>query len=115
MDLLLTEDWDLLVDRDGNIGVTGTYGYSRAQTVANEIKLFLGEGWYDRSQGTPHFAKVLGINTNLGLVRNILLDRANGVDGIRHADIDLYVDEDRVLHGDIYLKSQDGEVLRVEY
>lgn len=114
MDLLLTEDWDLLLDINGNIAVCEA-PYSIAQQAANEIKLFEGEGWYDQSQGTPHFTKTLGVNSNLGLIRNILLDRVNGVDNVMRSDIDMYIDEQRTLHGNIYITSKNGEMINVIY
>lgn len=106
MDLLLTEDWDLLVDKGGNIATTKD-SYAIAQEVANEIKLEEGEGWYDQTQGTPYFAKILGVNPNWGLIKNVLLDRAENVDGVVRADMDLYVDHQRALHGNIYLVSNE--------
>lgn len=128
MDLLLTTDedvetagpnskvkaWDLKVDVNGNIAVCEE-PYSIAQQAATEIKLFEGEGWYDRSQGTPHFAKILGINSNLGLIRNILLNRVNGVDNVMRSDIDMYVDSERILHGNIFITSTSGETVNVVY
>ncbi|CAI3955024.1 unnamed protein product [Commensalibacter communis] len=114
MDLLLTEDWDLTLDLNGNIAVCEA-PYSIAQQAANEIKLFEGEGWYDRSQGTPHFAKTLGVNSNLGLIRNVLLDRVNGVDDVFRSDIDMYIDSSRVLHGNIFITSKSGEMINVVY
>ena len=116
MELLLTEDWDLLVDRNGNIATVND-GFAIAQQVANEIKLEEGEGWYDVNQGTPYFAKILGVNPNWGLIKNILLDRAENVDGVIRADMDLYVDKQRALHGNIYLiiDTKSGEQLNVVY
>lgn len=125
MDLLLTTDedlqvdpkaklWDLKVDVNGNIAICEA-PYSIAQQAANEIKLFEGEGWYDRSQGTPHFAQILGINSNLGLIRNILLGRVNGVDNVMRCDIDMYIDSSRALHGNIFITSNSGETINVVY
>ncbi|CAI3953226.1 unnamed protein product [Commensalibacter communis] len=114
MDLLLTEDWDLMADVNGNIAVC-VEPYSIAQQVANEIKLFEGEGWYDQSQGTPYFAQILGVNSNLGLIRNLLLARVNRVDQVMHSDIDMYVDNQRVLHGNIFITSTSGETINVVY
>ena len=116
MELLLTEDWDLLVDRNGNIATVND-GFAIAQQVANEIKLEEGEGWYDVNQGTPYFAKILGVNPNWGLIKNILLDRAENVDGVIRADMDLYVDKQRSLHGNIYLiiDTKSGEQLNVVF
>lgn len=131
MDLLLTTDddvevamaadpktevkaWDLKLDINGNIAVCEE-PYSIAQQAATEIKLFEGEGWYDRSQGTPYFAKILGINSNLGLIRNTLLGRVNEVDNVMRSDIDMYIDSSRVLHGNIFITTQSGETVNVVY
>ncbi|CAI3941463.1 unnamed protein product [Commensalibacter communis] len=116
MDLLLTEDWDLLDDGNGSIALTPSQEYSVAQTVATEIKLFEGEGWYDQSQGTPHFALILGVNPNYPLIRQVLLWRATGVDGVRNADMDMYIDQNRTLRGDIFVTTGlKGNIYRVQY
>lgn len=128
MDLLLTTDddvtaegsdftvkvWDLKLDINGNIAVCEE-PYSIAQQAANEIKLFEGEGWYDRSQGEAYFTKVLGTNSNLGLIRNILLDRVNRVDNVMRSDLDMYIDSSRTLHGNIFITSKRGETINVVY
>lgn len=113
MDLLLTEDWDLLDDGGGNIATTEG-GYAIAQEVANEIKLEQREGWYDRSQGTPYFEGILGVNPNWTFIHNLLISRAEDVDGVIRATVDLYVDEQRVLHGDLFLQSNLGVILNVQ-
>lgn len=107
MDLLLTEDWDLTTDGQGNIAVTPDNLYSIAQTTANEVKLFIGEGWYDRTQGVPYFERILGVNPNWGFIRNTLLQCALNVDGVLNAEMDLYVNN-RQLGGAIYITSTEG-------
>lgn len=113
MDLLLTEDWDLQVDGRGNIATTDQ-GYAIAQQVANAIKLEQGEGWYDRMQGTPYLSSIFGVNPNWIRIRDILLEQAETVDGVTQADMDLYLDDQRVLHGNLYLTSDTGEILNVQ-
>ena len=51
--------WDLTIDAAGNIGMkTGIEAI--LQDVASSVRLFLGELWYDTSQGVPYFGQVLG-------------------------------------------------------
>lgn len=114
MDLLLTNEWDLMDDGGGGIALTPSFAYSVAQKTANEIKLFKGEGWYDRSQGVPHFQDILGVNPNWGYIRTLLLGCALGIDGVTDATIDLYVNDKRQLGGNIFILTQEGEI-NVQY
>lgn len=56
---LNTATWDLTVDAYGNIATVGG-GYAIAQDVASEVRLFLGELWYDMERGVPYFESILG-------------------------------------------------------
>lgn len=51
--------WDLVIDASGNIAMASA-PYAIAQDVASAVRLFLGELWYDTTQGVPYWAKVLG-------------------------------------------------------
>jgi hypothetical protein len=51
--------WDLMLDANGNIAVA-TGKEAIAQDVASQGRLFLGELWYDTTQGLPYFEAVLG-------------------------------------------------------
>ena len=58
--LLLDQgQWDLVLDASGNIAVADV-PYSVAQDVASAVRVFLGELWYDTSQGVPYLDSVLG-------------------------------------------------------
>lgn len=61
MDTLLldADSWDLTVDASGNIA-KATNPYSIAQDVASEVRVFLGELWYDTTRGVPYFESILG-------------------------------------------------------
>lgn len=61
MDTLLLDvvAWDLTVDASGNIAVADN-PYSIAQDVASEVRLFLGELWYDVTVGVPYQNQILG-------------------------------------------------------
>lgn len=58
--LILAQDtWDLITDAAGNIAMA-TEPYSLVQDVASACRLFIGELWYDSSQGIPYFENILG-------------------------------------------------------
>ena len=113
MNLLLTEDWDIFVDGTGQLAVTPSIEYDIAQQVANEIKLFEGEGWFDRSQGMPHFTKTFEANPNWSLIKQIFTQHVEAVDGVIESEIDFYLDKDRALHGVIYTTTTKGTLANV--
>lgn len=57
--LLDRTTWDLVADLDGNIA-KASEPYALAQDAASAIKLFLGELWYDTTQGIPYWTEILG-------------------------------------------------------
>jgi hypothetical protein len=58
--LLLDQSaWDLVLDANGNIARADP-PYALAQDVASAVRTFLGEVWYDTTQGIPYWTKVLG-------------------------------------------------------
>ncbi len=58
--LLLDQNvWDLVIDASGNIAMASA-PYAIAQDVASAVRLFLGELWYDTTQGIPYWTKILG-------------------------------------------------------
>ncbi|WP_271838576.1 hypothetical protein [Commensalibacter communis] len=115
MNLLLNDDWDIYVDGTGQLAVTPSGEYNVAQMVANEVKLFLGEGWYDRSQGLPHFAITFSANPNLPLIQTLILDHVNDVEGVVESDMDFYVDNERTMRGVIIASTSNGKLVNVQY
>ena len=51
--------WDLYLDLSGNFA-TISDANQIAQDVASAIRTFLGECWYDTSQGMPYFQSIFG-------------------------------------------------------
>ena len=51
--------WDLVLDSTGSIAIA-TDPYSLAQDAASAIKTFLGEVYYDTTQGIPYSQQILG-------------------------------------------------------
>ena len=51
--------WDLVLDVNGNIAVASP-PYAPAQDAASAMRLFLGELWYDTTQGVPYWSEIIG-------------------------------------------------------
>lgn len=113
-DLLLDTDWDITVDRAGNMALAGE-DYSVAQAVGNEIKLIFGEGWYDPGQGLP-ISQIMsspGV-PDLSLIRSLINAAAQGVMGVTDAETILRYDRgNRTLGGDVLVTTVTGATLNV--
>lgn len=113
--LILTEDWDLTLDSAGDIATT-TGAYSIAQNVANAIRLFTDDAWYDPDRGIPHFAIDLARMPALSVFRSRVLAAARGVDGVADAAVTITGVNDRnerKLEGYITLTTTTGETADV--
>ena len=120
--LTLDADWDLQLDAAGNI-MTSSGDYAVAQNVANAVRLFTNDAYYDPDRGIPHFALTLGRKPALSVFRAVVRQTALGVDGVRAAEVkDLALSQTasaqtpagenippRTLTGDIQLTMEDGE------
>jgi len=76
--------WDLCLDVDGNIAVASD-PYATAQCVANAVRTFLGELWYDTPAGLPYFQQVLGKLPNIQMLKSLILAQTNTVSGVSSA------------------------------
>ena len=86
MDTLALGDltWDLTVDPNGDIAVASddADAVGLAQDAASAIKLFLGELWYDTTQGIPYFAQILGQRPPVSLMKARFVAAAKTVPGV---------------------------------
>ena len=113
--LLLTDDWDLTLDSAGDIATT-TGAYSIAQNVANAVRLFTDDAWFNPERGIPHFAIDLGRMPALSVFRSRVLSASRAVEGVETADVTITgVNErnERVLTGDITIRTTTGETANV--
>lgn len=111
--LLVPEKWDLQLDAGG--GIAATQGaYAIAQNVANAIRLFTHDAYYDEEKGIPHFALELKAHPALSVLRSRCKEAAEKVVGVKNAEIlDLSIN-DRALSGVIRLTLKNGQITDVE-
>jgi hypothetical protein len=68
--LLDWETGDSCLDAAGNIAVASA-PYSIAQDVATQVSTFLGECWYDKTQGVPYWQQILGKRPPASLIASL--------------------------------------------
>jgi hypothetical protein len=73
--LLDLDNNDLCLDALGNIAVC-TAPYAVAQDVACAIKTFLGDVFYDTTQGIPYLTKILGKTPPLSYFKEQIVNAA---------------------------------------
>ena len=94
--------WDLVLDINGNIACA-TEPYSIAQDVASAVRTFIGECWYDTSQGVPYWQQILGQWPPMILVKNCIESAAMTVPGVKTAKCDFLQFNNRQLTGRILI------------
>lgn len=108
------DTWDLQLDAAGNI-MHGAGAYGIAQNVANTVRLFTDDAWYEPERGIPHFLIDLGKRPAPSLIKSYVEEAAQAVAGVQNAvltDLDL---EERVLTGDIELTTDTGAKVDVAF
>ena len=124
--LTLGADWENQLEAAGNI-MTSSGDYAVAQNVANAVRLFTNDAYYDPDRGIPHFALTLGRKPVMSVFRTVVRQAALGVDGVRAAEVkDLALSQKdaqspdgssvtpRTLTGDIQLTMEDGETYGID-
>lgn len=112
--LLLSDSWDIGLDESGDIAtVTGPYAI--AQAVANAVRLFTDDAYFDADRGIPHFEVELGHLPPMSVLRTRILAAALAVDGVADATVEFSSYSDRLLSGEILITTTDGERVNVEF
>jgi hypothetical protein len=106
--LLDTATWDLVLDVNGNIAVASE-PYSLAQDAASAIKTFLGEVWYDTTQGVPYFEQILGKPPNVELMKAKFAQAAMTVPGVASAIVFISSIKGRTVTGQVQITSTSGK------
>lgn len=105
--LLNPQSWDLTLDASGNIAVAAE-PYAIAQDVASACRLFIGELWFDTTQGVPYFQKILGLLPPVTLVKSLLEKAALTVPGVFGAVCVITTFTNREITGQIQVTTRSG-------
>lgn len=105
--LLDNSSWDLVVDANGDIAVASD-PYALAQDAASACRLFLGELWYDTSQGVPYWNQILGASPPLSYVKAQLVAAALTVPGVVSAKVFVSSFAGRQVSGQVQVTDSSG-------
>lgn len=106
------DNWDLTLDAGGDIA-TATGPYAIAQNVANAVRLFTNDAFYDPQRGIPHSIVDLGFLPQESVVRSRVGAAARGVEGVATVEVENLDLEERVLTGNIQLTTSEGDTVDV--
>jgi len=106
--------WDLVLDANGNIAVC-TEPYSLAQDAASQLRTFLGDVYYDTTQGIDYFNLVLSQPPNLALLRSLLINAALLVPGVIAAQVYFSDITRRTVHGQVQITDTDGAIAAASF
>ena len=106
--------WDLEVDANGNIAMASGPN-AIAQDVASAISTFLGEVYYDTSQGIPYFTSVLAQPYSPSLIQALLVQAALAVPGVVKAQATITKFVGRKVSGVVNVIDINGQALGVTF
>ena len=106
--------WDLCMDSGRNIAMVSP-PYSLAQDVASAVRLFLGELYYDQTQGIPYWTKVFGKLPPTALLIQYIVQQALTVSGVVSAQCLINSFNDRAISGQIIFTDESGQSTTVQF
>jgi hypothetical protein len=108
--------WDLVLDANGNIALAQP-PYAVAQDVACAQRTFLGEVYYDDSQGIPYFEDVLGQFPPVSLITGLLEAAALTVSGVVSATttIQSFDSDEQTVSGQTVFTDNQGTTTTVNF
>jgi hypothetical protein len=106
--LLDWETGDSCLDANGNIAVASA-PYSIAQDVATQVSTFIGECWYDSTQGVQYWQQILGKRPPASLVASLFEQQALLVPDVASATADIGgINSQRAAIGQMLVTDTDG-------
>ena len=103
------DTWDIQLDSNGNIA-TASGPYAIAQNVANAVRLFTNDAYYDPNRGIPHFSIELGHKQGqLGVLRSRIIKNVSKLKGVESAEVSFYGIHNQELTGNISLTMTSGD------
>lgn len=112
--LLDTDAWDLVLDASGNIAMASP-PYSLAQDVASAVRTFLGEVFYNTTQGIPYFDDALGKLPPAALLTQLISNQALTVPGVVSVQTAITAFNAREVSGQIQFTDESGVTTVVNF
>ncbi len=85
--------------------------YALAQDAASAIRTFVGEEWYDTTEGVPYFQEILGYLPPLSLIKSLFITEAMKTPGV--ASVQCYFasfdSKSRTLSGQVQVTSSNPD------
>ena len=106
------DSWDLELTTDGDIAIAKA-PYSTAQSVANAIRLFEGELYYDTEKGVPYFDEILGKPHSYSLYKHRMEEAAKRVSGVKDVEVSIHNQNGRGLSGAVSFKDENNQTYTV--
>jgi len=106
---LTTGPWDLVADASGNIAVCSE-PYRLAQDAATAIRTWLGEVFYDTTQGITYAQFLSVTNASANAIRAQMVAAAEAVPGVVSAKVFFSSVSGRVLTGQVQVTDGSGAV-----
>lgn len=106
--------WDLVLDANGNIAMASP-PYALAQDVASAVRTFLGEVYYDTTQGIPYPSEILGQLPPASLLTQLISNQALTVPGVVSAQTTITSFNAGAVTGQILFTDESGETTVVNF
>jgi hypothetical protein len=107
--------WDLTITPSGDIAVASEEE-SVAQDVASRCKLFLGDLYFDQTQGVPYLTQVLGQGYSQPLLTSLLQTAALAVPTVQKAKVALGdLGQARTVSGKVEVITTEGQTLLAHF
>ncbi len=106
------EAWDLIADANHNIALAKP-PYSITQDVASACRVFLGEVYFDDSQGVPYLQEILGKSPPLNVLQGAIAAAALTVPDVESATCVVSAFMGRQVVGQVQFTTSDGSSFTV--
>jgi hypothetical protein len=110
--LLDRTTWDLTLDANGDLAIASD-PYSIIQDVASACRVFLGEVWFDTTQGVTYWQNILAQNPPLAYLKSQLVKAALTVPLVATAVVYISSTKGRRIQGQVQVTTTTGLKLTV--
>jgi hypothetical protein len=108
--------WDIVLDANGNFALA-TDPYAIAQDAACRIRTFLGDIYYDQTQGIDYFNLILSTTVSLPRIKAALVAEALKTKSVVAAQVFItaFDPNARVLSGQVQVTDTAGNIAAVSF